>query len=105
MALLVDRRGGYLSSAEAIAYLWENEPANQLTLTRLRKVAMYLKRSLEEAGVADIIEFRGSMRRIVPERVQCDYYDFLLREGEASFPGNYMSNYSWAESTLANLLE
>lgn len=105
MALLVDRRGGYLSSAEAIAYLWENEPANQLTLTRLRKVAMYLKRSLEEAGVADIIEFRGSMRRIVPERVQCDYYDFLLREGETSFPGNYMSNYSWAESTLANLLE
>lgn len=105
MALLVDRRGGYLSSAEAIAYLWENESANQLTLTRLRKVAMYLKRSLEEAGVEDIIEFRGSMRRIVPERVKCDYYDFLLREGETSFPGNYMSNYSWAESTLANLLE
>ena len=105
MALLVDRRGGYLSSPEAITYLWEDEPANRLTLTRLRKVAMHLKRSLEEAGVSDIIEFRGSMRRIIPERVRCDYYDFLLREGEKSFPGNYMANYSWAESTLAELVE
>ena len=104
MALLVDRRGGYLSSGEAIACLWENEPANKTTLTRLRKVAMRLKNSLEEAGIADIIQFNNGERRVVPERFSCDYYEFLKNGRGAVFPGSYMTNYSWAEATLANLL-
>lgn len=31
-ALLVDRRGGFVSSEEAIGFLWENEPASSLTM-------------------------------------------------------------------------
>lgn len=104
MALLVDRRGGYLSSGEAIACLWENEPATKTTLTRLRKVAMRLKNSLEEAGIADIIQFNNGERRVVPEKFNCDYYEFLKNGRGAVFPGSYMTNYSWAEATLANLL-
>ena len=41
-ALLVDRRGGFVSSEEAIGFLWENEPANPVTLARYRKVALRL---------------------------------------------------------------
>ena len=40
-----------------------------------------------------------------PERVDCDYYRFLAgdrREANA-FRGEYMSNYSWAETTLGAL--
>lgn len=105
MALLVDRRGGYLSSGEAIACLWENEPATKVTLARLRKVAMRLKCSLEEAGIADIMESKSGERRVVPEKFNCDYYDFLANGPSSGkvFPGAYMTNYSWAETTLANL--
>lgn len=106
MALMVDRRGGYLSSGEAIACLWENEPATKTTLARLRKVAMRLKNSLEEAGILEIVQSKNGERRIVPEKVSCDYYDFLDQRsrGSAVFPGAYMTNYSWAENTLANMI-
>ena len=106
MALLVDRRGGYLSSGEAIAYLWENEPASKTTLARLRKVAMRLKNSLEEAGIQEIIQSQNGERRIVPEMFTCDYYEFLDQKshGNAVFPGSYMTNYSWAENTLASMI-
>ncbi len=104
LALLVDRRGGFLNSAEAISYLWEDEPSSQLVLSRLRKVALRLKRSLEEAGIADIVEYQGGMRRVVPEKVRCDYYDYLRQEDKSGVPRTYMSNYSWAEDTLANLI-
>lgn len=106
MALMVDRRGGYLSSGEAIACLWENEPATKTTLARLRKVAMRLKNSLEEAGILEIVQSKNGERRVVPEKFSCDYYDFLDQRsrGSAVFPGSYMTNYSWAEDTLANMI-
>lgn len=50
LALLVDRRGGYVSSSEAISILWENEPLSDQTRSRYRKVAMRLKDTLEQFG-------------------------------------------------------
>ena len=103
MALLVDRRGGLLTPEEAISRLWEDAPADKTTLARYRKVAMRLKQSLEEAGIADIIESRNGRRRCLPERFRCDYYQFLNDREDQSFTGAYMSNYSWGEDTLADL--
>ena len=105
MALLVDRRGGILSSGEAIACLWENEPANKTTYARFRKVAMRLKQSLEAAGIGDILESKNGERRVIPEKFSCDYYDFLEHGDQAGRPpaSGYMTNYSWAESTLGDL--
>ena len=104
-ALLVDRRGGFVSSEEAIAYLWENEPANSVTLARYRKVALRLKNILEEYGISDIVESVNGKRRLVAEKVQCDLYDYLSGQPEYAplFKGNYLTNYSWAEPTLAEL--
>ena len=105
-ALLVDRRGGYISSEEAIAYLWEDEPASPVTLARYRKVALRLKNILEEYGIADVMESVDGKRRIAAEKVQCDLYDYLTGEEKyaAAFKGAYLTNYSWGEATLAELL-
>ncbi len=104
-ALLVDRRGGYVSSEEAISFLWEDECASPVTLARYRKVALRLKNILEEYGISDIIESKNGKRRIVSERVQCDLYDYLSGREEYSqlFKGSYLTNYSWAETTLGEL--
>ncbi|MDO4491182.1 MAG: PAS domain-containing protein [Lachnospiraceae bacterium] len=104
-ALLADRKGGFVTSEEAIGFLWENEPANSLTMARYRKVALRLKNTLEEYGVADIIESVNGKRRLVTERVRCDLYEYLSGEEEYAqlFKGSYLSNYSWGESTLAEL--
>ena len=104
-ALLVDRRGGYVSSEEAISYLWEDEPVNAVTLARYRKVAMRLKNILEEYGIADVVEAVDGKRRIVTEKVRCDFYDYLSNQEEFAhlFKGSYLTNYSWGENTLGEL--
>lgn len=105
-ALLVDRRGGFVSSEEAISFLWEDEPTNPVTLARYRKVALRLKNILEEYGISEIVESVNGKRRIVTEQVQCDLFDYLSgNEAYAQlFKGSYLTNYSWGENTLAELM-
>ena len=104
-ALLVDRRGGYVSSEEAIGFLWEDEPVNAVTLARYRKVALRLKNILAEYGIPDVMETVDGKRRIVMDKVQCDLYDYLSGKEESAqlFMGSYLTNYSWGENTLAEL--
>ncbi len=104
-ALLVDRRGGFVSSEEAIGFLWEDEPVNPITLARYRKVALRLKNILEEYGISDIVESVDGKRRIVMEKVQCDLYNYLSGKEQYAqlFKGSYLTNYSWGETTLAEL--
>ena len=105
-ALLVDRKGGYVTSEEAISFLWEDEPANTLTLSRYRKVALRLKSTLEEYGISDIVEAIDGKRRIVMDKVECDLYNYLSGKEEYSqlFKGSYLTNYSWGEMTLGELV-
>ena len=105
LALLVDRQGGFVTSEEAIAFLWEDEPASPVTLARYRKVALRLKNILEEYGISDILESVDGKRRIDPERIHCDLYDYLTGKPEYAqlFKGSYLTNYSWGETTLAAL--
>ncbi len=105
LALLVDRRGGYITSEEAIGFLWEDEPANSVTFARYRKVALRLKNTLEEYGIPDIVESVDGKRRIVTENVRCDLYDYLSGKEDYSqlFKGSYLTNYSWGEITLGEL--
>lgn len=106
LALLVDRRGGFVTSREIMCSLWENEAADKCTLARARKAAMQLREELEDAGVADMIEYApNGSRRVVPRRISCDLYDYLKDDAAAkeAFAGAYMSNYSWSEATLSVL--
>lgn len=105
LALLVDRRGGYVTSEEAISCLWEDEAVNVTTLARYRKEALRLKNTLEEYGICNIIESVNGKRRIVPEAVHCDLFDYLSDKEEYSnlFKGSYLTNYAWGEFTLGEL--
>ncbi len=106
LALLVDRRGGYITSEEAIGFLWEDESANSVTYSRYRKVALRLKNTLEEYGIPDIIESVDGKRRIVMEKIECDLYNYLSGKEEYAqlFKGSYLTNYSWGEITLGELI-
>ena len=105
-ALLVDRKGGFVTSDEAISFLWEDEPVNSVTLARYRKVALRLKNTLEEYGISDVVEVVDGKRRIDTDKVSCDLYDYLSGKEEFAnlFKGSYLSNYSWGENTLAELM-
>ena len=83
LALLVERRGSFVSSREAIAMLWECEPSEK-TRARYRKTASRLMSELGRNGIDYIVESDRGARRIVPECIKCDYYDY--RDGAGGLP-------------------
>lgn len=105
LALLVDRKGSFVTSKEALAALWPDSPVGERELSRTRKAAMNMNRTLERAGIADIVENDGSARRLVRSKVSCDLFDYIDKpeENASKFRGSYMPEYSWAEETLAEL--
>lgn len=105
LAILVDRRGGYVSAGDAISYLWEDEPANKVTLARYRKVAMRLKNELKENNINDMVISQDGKRCINRKIVQCDLYEYLedKNKNRDMFGGSYMLNYSWSEYMQAEL--
>jgi two-component SAPR family response regulator len=107
-ALLVDRRGGIVTTEEMLACLWEDRPDDSRSRNYCRKVIQRMNECLEQYGIHDIIipHHRGG-KSLDMNRVNCDYYQYLegdeTRQGE--FHGEYMTNYSWAEVTLGSLVQ
>ena len=94
LALLIERRGAFLTSREAIAMLWECD-ADDTTRARYRKVASRLMSELRKNGIDFIVESDGGARRIIPEFIDCDYYDY--RDGLIESPDALLPEYTWSE--------
>lgn len=100
LALLIDRRGAYLSSREAAEILWKDHTSSdRILLARYRKVAMRMKDTLEEYHISDIIENVNGKRRICPEKISCDLYDYLSGNpaSREALSGRYLPHYAWSE--------
>jgi two-component SAPR family response regulator len=105
MALLIDRNGGTLSASEAINYLWDGEPVTDKLSNRYRKLAMGLKNTLVNYGIEHILINHHGIRSINVSAITCDYYELLAGNPQYKqmFHNTYMTDYSWAEETLASL--
>ncbi len=95
-AYLIDRCGALCTNGEIAAVLFEDDEHKNY-FQRLRQD---LRTTLEEAGFAGVlVQQRGSLG-VVPDELDCDYYawrkDALPR---SAYQGEYMAQYSWAEST------
>lgn len=106
LAVLVDRRGSYVSTGEMLGFLFEDQNITESIKSYLRTIKSNLKMILATYGVDDIVVFSKNGCAIQCEKVDCDYYRYLDGDYNTikSFRGEYMSNYSWAEDTLATLL-
>ncbi|GEM_PF-6714663 len=107
LAVLVDHRGSFVTGSEAVSFLWEDRPYDKQTQSNYRKVALRLKNTLREYGIENIVETKNGKRRIVPEKVQCDLFDYMNQKPgcEKLFHGSYLNEYSWAEMTKYDLEE
>lgn len=105
LALLVDRAGVGVTTGEAIACLWPGRPADENTQTLYRVTFHRLMEELKEAGIEYIIGTEGRKRYIRTDQVDCDLYDILSGNTNAlqKYFGEYMKEYSWAESRNAQL--
>lgn len=104
LAYLVDRRGSQVTLEQAALVLWEDRPYDHLVKQLYRKLTSYLNQVMKEIGADFFAASRGSCH-ILPERVACDYFRLLDGDPEAMqrYDGEYMSDYSWAEPTVAKL--
>lgn len=107
LAYLVDRNGNVVDSREGFSVLWEDKSFSSSSASCYRKVLCRLLQTLDEAGVANILRVYTRGRAIDKSAVDCDYYSYLNGEREVirKWNGEYMSNYSWGEETLAWLTE
>lgn len=100
LAYLIDRKGSSVTSGELRSILWEDDSVSDSnTRSYLSKLKKDLINTLKKAGVQDaFVESRGKYA-IVPEKISCDYYDYLddKPEGIRAYNGEYMSQYSWGE--------
>lgn len=94
LALLIEKRGAYLTTREAITSLWECEP-DETSRARYRKIVSRLMSELKKYGIDYIVESDRGARRIIPEFIDCDYYEY--RDGLKDPSGDFLPEYSWAE--------
>ena len=105
LALLVDRRGGSVSTENAISMLWPNRDYDETVQSLFRKVLKSLRVSLSDAGISDILIDVRNQRSVDTEKFTCDLYACLQKDKAAmeSYLGEYMQGYPWAQRTKQHL--
>lgn len=101
LALLVDRRGGSVSTENAISVLWPERNYDETVQSLFRKVLKSLRTALADAGISDLLIDVRNQRSIDVSKFDCDYYQVLKLNDKAvnSYQGEYMTGYAWAENT------
>lgn len=106
LAYLIDRRGARVTYAELAAVLWEDCAYDQAVQNNTQKIVSDLAKTLREIDLEKLIIRSRQDIAVDTTLVDCDYYAVL--EGDMArlntFMGEYMSNYSWAEFTVGELI-
>lgn len=105
LALLVDRAGRAMMPGEIIACLWPERMMDERTTALVRMTYRRLVLQLRSIGAEDILVAQGKKRSLDTEKVECDLYQILGGDKQEikRYAGEYMREYSWAESTNAML--
>lgn len=103
LAYLVDRNGALCSNRQLMAALWEETGSGKESY--LQNIRKDMITTLREAGCIDALIRQPGKLGIQKKKLDCDYYDWLEGKPQAinAYRGEYMSQYSWAEFTLARL--
>lgn len=103
LAYLVDRHGTFCTNAEIMSTLWEDVKRSSY-LGNLKKD---LVDTLRKYKCAEVIETGWNKLRVVPEAVDCDYFDWYDGKPQAvnHYHGEYMAQYSWAEMTNGEMFK
>lgn len=104
LAFLIDRKGAGVTGKEICARLWSDDEDKEKSHNYLRQLMFDLRKTLEMAGVADIVIQNNYSYSLDIEKIDCDYYTYL-QCGKPEFHGEYMTQYSWAEETCGLLWE
>ena len=105
IAYLIYKNGSSVQTKELLAVLYGDHADSSRYGASLRNLISDIKHTLTDLEIRNFFITEYNNFRINPEVVHCDYYDFLAGDSTAikSFAGEFMNQYSWAESELTFL--
>lgn len=107
LAILVDKEGRMCTVGEAMSILWEDDDDLQSKASYMKNLQSDLSNTFKKNGIENVlIKQRGALG-IDVSKVKCDLFDFKIggTAARSAFQGEYMTQYSWAESRIAALEE
>ena len=102
LAVLVDRNGAGMTAKQICTMLFPEDTDDTKNAAYLRQLVLDLKNTLKSIQAEDVLKHETPYYRIDTNMVRCDYHSFL-ETGKPEFHGEYMTQYSWAETTCAML--
>ena len=107
-AALVLRNGAACSAEELISLLYENTDPEEMRKAKqnLRNLIFDLTETMNRIGQQEVLLRRGSSIAVRPDLLDCDYYRMLKGEKRTyhdDFRGEFMEQYSWAESVKGSI--
>ena len=98
----MDRTGAGMTAKQICAILFPNDTDDGKNAAYLRQLVLDLKTTLKNVGAEAVLCHETPYYRIDTNWIRCDYISYL-DTGRPRFHGEYMTQYSWAESTCAML--
>ena len=106
LALVVTRRGKEISNEAIYSTLWEERTYSNVNMNVYYNALRRLRRALKAAELEGMLISTSRGQMVDTKLFDCDYYAWLdqnMRE-EDRFDGEFLSEYSWGESLLADIL-
>lgn len=106
LALIASRCGKEISNEEIYSVIWEGREYSNVKMKVYYNALKRLKEVLESEGLSDLLLSTPRGQMLNTEIVDCDYYAWKnnQRQEKAKFEGEFLSEYSWGEYLLAELL-
>ena len=105
LALLVVYRGKEVSNETIFNTLWEGREYSNASMIVYFNALRRLKQALTQAGIRSLLISNTHGQLVNTDLFDCDYYAWM--DGHAGirdrFDGEFLSEYSWGESFLAQL--
>lgn len=107
LALVVSRRGKEISNEEIYNTLWEGREYSNYHMKVYYNALKRLKDLLEEEQLSNLLISTARGQMVNTALFDCDYYAWQDGEMENRdrFEGEFLSEYSWGEYLLANIMQ
>ncbi len=106
LALVATRRGKEISNEEIYSTVWENREYSNANMKVYYNALSRLKHALEDVDASSLLISTSRGQMLNTSVCDCDYFSWLDKNAESRerFEGEFLSEYSWGEPILANLL-
>ena len=107
LALITSRRGREISNEELYTTIWEGRAYDNIQMKVYYNALRRLRDTLEKAGIPDLILSTARGQLLNTAICDCDYIAWLegRPDSRSTFEGEFLTEYTWAEPLLADLLE